>query len=131
MQEKMKKPSIRIFLGIFLTMLTICVPPHRAQAASGIEQISLGFEQSAVLEKDGTLWMWGDNFSGQLGNGSSANSRIPVQIILPGYGKTDISECEISLPQTKYTYTGKAIKPLPTVTYNGKTLKDKTDYNLS
>ena len=40
MREKMMKPFIWTFLGIFLTMLIVCaLPPHRVQAAAGIPPI--------------------------------------------------------------------------------------------
>ena len=35
---------------------------------------------SVALKKDGTLWSWGDNWAGQLGNGSTIRSRAAVQV---------------------------------------------------
>lgn len=35
---------------------------------------------SLVVRSDGTVWAWGTNFWGQLGNGSTTNSSIPVQV---------------------------------------------------
>ena len=37
----------------------------------------------------------------------------------------------VTIPQTRYAYTGAAITPEPTVTLNGKTLTKGTDYNVS
>jgi alpha-tubulin suppressor-like RCC1 family protein len=33
-----------------------------------------------ALKSDGTVWTWGDNSFGELGNGSSGNSNVPVQV---------------------------------------------------
>ncbi len=40
--------------------------------------VSGGWSHSAGLKTDGTLWTWGLNSYGQLGNGSSASCRTPV-----------------------------------------------------
>ena len=136
MQEKMKKPLLQVFLGVFLTAFLFCVlPQHRVSAAAGVQQVSLGGSHSAALKKDGTFWTWGCNWYGQLGNGSdnydSYNSPEKITLSASGSAKINISECKITLSKKKYTYTGKAVKPLPTVKYNGKTLKNKTDYTLT
>ncbi len=44
-----------------------------------------GYPQSAsdsslALKSDGTVWAWGDNQFGELGNGSTSNSNVPVQV---------------------------------------------------
>lgn len=44
------------------------------------KQIEGGYYHSIGLKEDGTLWAWGSNEYGQLGNGSSVNSDIPIQI---------------------------------------------------
>lgn len=44
--------------------------------------------------------------------------------------KVDISKCGVKLKK-QYEYTGKAIKPKPTVTFGATTLKRGTDYTLS
>ena len=43
-------------------------------------QISAGWEHTMVVRADGSLWGWGVNTNGQLGNNSTANQTIPVQI---------------------------------------------------
>lgn len=100
---------------------------------SDVKQVSLGENHSAALKKDGTLWLWGANWDGQLGNGSITSSSTPVKITLPdsGAAKINLSKCKITLSKKEYTYTGKVIKPLPTIKYEGKKLKNKTDYTLT
>ncbi|HEX7713521.1 MAG TPA: RCC1 domain-containing protein [Bacillota bacterium] len=40
-----------------------------------------GYLQSLALKSDGTVWAWGMNTYGQLGDGTTTDSRtIPVQV---------------------------------------------------
>ncbi|MGE5549953.1 MAG: PKD domain-containing protein [Bacteroidota bacterium] len=48
--------------------------PVPMEAISGGEYYSLG------LKRDGTIWAWGINDNGQLGDGTTANSAIPLQV---------------------------------------------------
>lgn len=43
-------------------------------------KVSAGYAHTLAIKTDGTLWAWGDNISGQLGNGTNNNSNAPVQI---------------------------------------------------
>lgn len=45
--------------------------------------------------------------------------------------KTSIDNADISLSQDSWSYTGKPIEPVPTVTLNGNTLTAGTDYTVS
>ena len=42
--------------------------------------VAAGWGHTAALKSDGTLWIWGDNASGQLGDGSNTNRNTPVQV---------------------------------------------------
>ncbi|MFZ1361236.1 MAG: fibronectin type III domain-containing protein [Candidatus Saccharimonadales bacterium] len=44
-------------------------------------QVVAGSNTSAVLRQDGSVWAWGYNYSGQLGNGTTSNSGSPVQVV--------------------------------------------------
>jgi len=46
--------------------------------------IAAGWYHSLAVKTDGTVWAWGFNDKGQLGNGSNATSRAPVQVRGPG-----------------------------------------------
>jgi alpha-tubulin suppressor-like RCC1 family protein len=35
---------------------------------------------SLALKRDGTLWSWGNNWAGQLGDGTTNHSRVPVRV---------------------------------------------------
>jgi alpha-tubulin suppressor-like RCC1 family protein len=43
-------------------------------------QVSAGIGHTLALKSDYTLWAWGDNTYGQLGNGTHVNRSFPVQI---------------------------------------------------
>jgi alpha-tubulin suppressor-like RCC1 family protein len=42
--------------------------------------VSAGWTHTCAIRIDGTLWCWGDNAFGQLGNGSTAPSRVPRRV---------------------------------------------------
>jgi hypothetical protein len=51
----------------------------QVSALSGITVIDGGLH-SLALKNDGTVWAWGMNLYGQLGNGTNTDSNVPVQV---------------------------------------------------
>ncbi len=49
-------------------------------ATSCWQTVSAGYTHSVGIKTDGTLWAWGDNGYGQLGDGTTTNKNIPTQI---------------------------------------------------
>ena len=49
--------------------------------AGDVPVIDLGFHHSAAIKTDGSLWIWGYNYYGQLGNGTKENSYTPIKIM--------------------------------------------------
>ncbi|WP_068468395.1 PKD-like domain-containing protein [Candidatus Protochlamydia phocaeensis] len=47
---------------------------------TNVVAIAAGREQSLALKSDGTVWAWGGNANGQLGNGTTTDSSVPVQV---------------------------------------------------
>lgn len=45
--------------------------------------VSCGKEHTAVIKSDGSLWMWGSNSYGELGNGGKGNAVIDPDVIGP------------------------------------------------
>jgi len=43
------------------------------------KQVSCGYKHTAGIKTDGTLWLWGSNSSGQLGDNTITNRSSPVQ----------------------------------------------------
>lgn len=63
--------------------------PVQVSGLSDIIAISEGKENfSYALKRDGTVWSWGDNVAGKLGDGTTSNRNTPVQVI----GITDAVE---------------------------------------
>lgn len=58
-------------LAIYTLLVTNCL--HAQQVAKGPNF-------SLVVKNDGTLWAWGDNTYGQLGDGTNTFRNSPVQI---------------------------------------------------
>ncbi len=58
-------------------LLFICVFKLSAQCW---QTVSTGFDHTLALKTDGTLWAWGDNGSGELGDNTVVNKNQPVQI---------------------------------------------------
>lgn len=56
-----------------------------------VSKISAGADHTCLLKADGTVWCWGGNSSGQLGNGSNLDSTSPVKVDDPGVFYASIS----------------------------------------
>ena len=44
--------------------------------------IAAGGGHSLALDYSGSVWSWGNNYEGQLGNGTAVNSGVPVQVVI-------------------------------------------------
>jgi len=55
--------------------------PVQVSNLSNITQISAKGLHGIALRKDGTVWSWGDNFGGSLGDGTFENRWAPVQVL--------------------------------------------------
>ena len=77
-------------------MLCVILAVHATSLAAITPQIACGENHTIVLKSDGTVWAWGYNEYGQLGDGSTTNRNTPIQVsglsdviaIAGGYGHT-------------------------------------------
>lgn len=56
------------------------VTPAQIGTANDWQSVSVGFNNSFGIKTNGTLWAWGQNDYGQLGDGTTADRGFPVQI---------------------------------------------------
>ncbi len=54
--------------------------PVIVSGLTNVQAVSAGEAFSCALKTDGTVWCWGQNTYGQLGNGTSVNSLAPVAV---------------------------------------------------
>jgi alpha-tubulin suppressor-like RCC1 family protein len=71
-------------LGTNTTTLSSVLTPVQVGTLSTWTQISGGFESSAAIQSDGTLWSWGNNSFGQLGTGNQINYSSPIKVGVGG-----------------------------------------------
>jgi alpha-tubulin suppressor-like RCC1 family protein len=64
--------------GLLNTTIGSIVP--KPMGLTGVAELRAAEMHTCARKQDGTLWCWGHNEAGQLGNGSNASSSVPVQV---------------------------------------------------
>jgi len=54
--------------------------PVQVGALTNWKQVACGYMQTAAIKTDGTLWIFGYNTTGNLGNGTINNYSSPIQV---------------------------------------------------
>ncbi len=54
--------------------------PGQVPGLSGVTAVAVGNNHTLALKDDGTVWAWGGNGSGKLGDGTTASSTVPVRV---------------------------------------------------
>ncbi|MBF0457838.1 MAG: hypothetical protein HQK99_08090 [Nitrospirae bacterium] len=72
----MRKLRVLFVCCIFLLVFINCA----TASAATVTAIAGGGRHAIALMSDGTVYTWGRNSEGQLGNGTNTNSNIPVQV---------------------------------------------------
>ena len=78
----------RITLGLTalaLVAMVACDPGGGGNpVAPTLSRVAAGSEHMLAIKPDGTVWAWGSNADGELGNGTTVDSSTPVAVNLPG-----------------------------------------------
>jgi vibriolysin len=69
-----------LWLGDGTTDFRMVKLPARGPVLPGVTYIVADGQSSAALKGDGTVWTWGDNYLGQLGDGTTIERHVPVQV---------------------------------------------------
>lgn len=93
MRRLRKKTLIMKCIAHFLILVTVftgisecggdLLKVHAATPASDtdiLQTVSLGEALCGAIQEDGSLWMWGGNYFGQVGDGTNTSKSRPVQI---------------------------------------------------
>jgi len=62
------------------TVRDFCWNPVQAQGLTDVVAIAGGWFHTLALRRDGTVWAWGSNKYGQLGDGTTTDRLTPVQV---------------------------------------------------
>jgi alpha-tubulin suppressor-like RCC1 family protein len=63
------------------TTTDVYVPAQvSGMVGTGAIGIAAGYDHAVAMKTDGTVWTWGSNSNGQLGNGTTTGSVTPVQV---------------------------------------------------
>jgi alpha-tubulin suppressor-like RCC1 family protein len=55
--------------------------PTQVPGLSGVERIAAGDRYGLALRWDGTVWAWGDNDRGKLGDGTTTSRANPAPVV--------------------------------------------------
>ncbi len=66
-------------------------PVQTVSSGTNWKQVSTGYTHTAAIKTDGTLWLWGSNFYGQLGDDSRTHRSSPVQTVSGGTNWKQVS----------------------------------------
>jgi hypothetical protein len=76
--------------------------------------LSAGTRHTAAVRNDGTVWTWGANWDGQLGDGTETSRTTPVQVRgANGAGFLNLSIIPVSTLELNGTRVTKTITPVP------------------
>jgi alpha-tubulin suppressor-like RCC1 family protein len=59
-------------------------PAQTVASSTSWSQVSCGYFHTGAIKTDGTLWLWGKNTSGQLGDNTVSSRSSPVQTVAGG-----------------------------------------------
>jgi alpha-tubulin suppressor-like RCC1 family protein len=63
------------------TTLDMSNVPVQVSGLTDVVKVAAGVYHSMALKSDGTVWAWGLNFAGQLGDGTSVDKSVPAKVV--------------------------------------------------
>jgi len=70
-------PKCKCLLFVIVFLMSAFAVNAVAQTQS---KLAAGMDHTAIINSDGTLWAWGANFNGSVGDGTNAHRNTPVQV---------------------------------------------------
>ena len=80
--------------------------PMQVNDISNVTSLTCGSRHALVLKSDGSVYSWGNNANGQLGNGTTKDSTMPVQVANINLGKATLSHEVNQRENPKYNNRG-------------------------
>jgi alpha-tubulin suppressor-like RCC1 family protein len=87
--------------------------PVQVTGLTGVTKIAAGGGFSLALRSDGTVWAWGYNGDGELGNGTTASSPVPVKVT--GLSRVYVTDIAAGLGGSALATTNNGIAALESV----------------
>ena len=70
-----------MFVVMIFSTMTIIKTSTILAASDDFRAVSAGAQHNLAIKEDGSLWTWGDNHYGQLGDGTKTGNTIPTKIL--------------------------------------------------
>ena len=67
--------------AVAVTAAAAATPATPPPAPLVVTQLAAGFRHTCALRSDGTVWCWGDNTTGQLGDATTTQALTPVRVV--------------------------------------------------
>ncbi|MCU6793724.1 S-layer homology domain-containing protein [Paenibacillus sp. WQ 127069] len=85
MHKQLRNVKFLCFMMVMLSFVEFAMlPPAYTYANNSselaIQSLATGFRESKVVRQDGTVWAWGANEDGRLGDGTTDNKLYPIQL---------------------------------------------------
>jgi alpha-tubulin suppressor-like RCC1 family protein len=74
------KVRISAAIGAVVVLAAACASTASAPAVVTVKQVSGGWNHALALKSDGSVWAWGGNTNGELGDGTTAGTLVPIQV---------------------------------------------------
>jgi alpha-tubulin suppressor-like RCC1 family protein len=83
------------------TILSKSSPVQTVAGGTNWLQVSCGYYHTAAIKTDGTLWTWGDNTSGKLGDNTASHKSSPIQTVAFGTNWKQVSSGSYNMAAIK------------------------------